>query len=96
MNDNFNDLILALQQTVTQIVVKVIQDEANKRFASSSIPKMFYNLKQLEEITGITRLGLKGRIKRGTLKASKDGNTWLVSVKEVERLLNQLEYKKRA
>lgn len=63
---------------------------------SKPVSKLFYNLKELEKLTGISYLGLKGRIKRGTLKASKNANKWLVTKDEVQRLIDDLNRKKRA
>lgn len=60
------------------------------------VKKLFYNLRELEVVTGITYLGLKGRIKRGTLMGVKSGNVWLVSTDEVTRFVNQLHHQKRA
>ena len=80
-------------ELAVEIMSQKIKDEiANKQ----EIKKLFFNLKELELITGITYLGLKGRIKRGTIKASKNGNTWLISSDEVERIVNQLHNNKRA
>jgi hypothetical protein len=96
MNDNFKDLFQTLEQTITKIVELKVQQELASRLAQATPKKQFYNLKELAEISGITFLGLKGRIKRGNIKATKDGNTVLVSAKEVERLLNSLRYKMSA
>jgi len=89
----FDDILPAFEQALKQLV----KDEVARLIIEPpQKTKLFYNLKELVEITGITYLGLKGRIKRGTLRASKCANTWLVSEDEVNRLIDKLEQQNRA
>lgn len=53
---------------------------------------LFYNLKTVESLLGISKIALKNRIRRGTIKAVKDGNIILIPKKEVQRLINALNF----
>lgn len=46
-------------------------------------------LKQVAELTGIKPDNLRQRIARKTLKATKIGNTWVISNVELKKLLNK-------
>lgn len=89
-----------MEKTIQELIEKLKSEVLNEVLKGMQVQqpqpkKLFYNLKELVQLTGITYLGLKGRLKRGTLKGAKDGNTWLVSAVEVERLINHLNHQKR-
>lgn len=46
-------------------------------------------LKEVEQLTGIKTDNLRQRIARGTLKAKKLGRDWIVSKKEVDKLIDE-------
>lgn len=86
-------------ELAVKVMAQLIKDEVNNQLQQEQnkpVTKLYYNLKELEQLTGISYLGLKGRIKRGTLKASKNANKWLVSNDEVQKLIDDLNRKKRA
>lgn len=84
------DAFLAFLSDFKDEVEQSVTDKVEKRLKERLHAKVFYTLKDLEQMTGITHEALKGRIKRGTLKAIKDGNTFLVTKDEVERFIERL------
>lgn len=65
-------------------------DEVEKRLQERLHAKVFYTLKEVEQITGISYEALKGRIKRKTLFSVKDGNIILIPKDELNGLIDKL------
>lgn len=73
----------SLKVIYSKKVDELINQEINKR---SFYKKFGYNLKEASDYLNISRPALKARIKRGTVKAYRDGNTYIIPVQEIERL----------
>jgi hypothetical protein len=85
VKEKINILIEELTKTIIEEVKKDLFDMV-KGLNTSVLKKQYYNLKELEQITGITHRALKARIKRGTLQAKRDGNIYLIPADEVKRV----------
>lgn len=83
--DAFLQFITDLQDEVIELreMIELLNDD-------KATGKLFYTFKELTELTGLTHNMLKGRVNRGTLEASKDGNVYLVSVDEVNRFVAKI------
>lgn len=73
----------SLKVIYSKKVDELINQEINKR---SFYKKFGYNLKEASDYLNISRPALKARIKRGTVKAYRDGNTYIIPVQEIKRL----------
>jgi len=73
----------SLKIIYSEKIDELINQEVNKR---SFYKKFGYNLKEASDYLGISRPALKARIKRGTVRAYRDGNTYIIPVQEIERL----------
>lgn len=49
-----------------------------------------YTIKEFAFISGLSPLAVKARIKRKTIRAVKDGNTYIIPAKEVNRFVFEL------
>ena len=65
----------------------------NQIIKHNTTPKLFYNLAEVSNATGISKLALKGRIKRGTLNANYNDNVILISTSEFKRFIYKIENK---
>lgn len=77
-----------LEELKNQIVKEVLFQLRNE--IQSPNKKMFYSLAEVSEITGLTKLSIKGRYKRGTLKVVYSSNRPLIPASELELFLNRL------
>jgi len=91
--------LMPLFEEAVSVMNQLIKTEINKQL-KENLPtkepiKLFYSIKDIVEITALSYSGILNRIKRGTIKGCKSQNTYLVSQKNLEIFINQLEYKKR-
>lgn len=79
-----NELFILINQDkpTKQALIELIQ--------SVRVEKKFYSLDEVSHITGLTKLALKGRRKRGTVKMINEGNCILIHRDEVNRLIEKL------
>jgi hypothetical protein len=77
------------------------KDELKRELEGNQMPtKLFYSLKEVTHITGLSIRAVKERYRRGTLQVVYDGTTPLIPVESlnelVEKLNRQIMNKKRA
>lgn len=84
------DAFLSFMNDYKDEVKDEVKEMVDILLNDTHVPKLFYTLKELEQMTGISFLALKGRIKRGTLIATNEGNVTLVRKDEVDRLIEKL------
>ena len=77
------------------------KDELKKELKGNQLPtKLFYSLKEVSHITGLSVRAIKERYRRGTLQVVYDGTTPLIPAESlnelVEKLNRQILTKKRA
>jgi hypothetical protein len=77
-----------LEELKNQIVKEVLFQLRNE--IQSPNKKLFYSLAEVSEITGLTKISIKGRYRRGTLKVVYSGNKPLIPASELEIFLNRL------
>jgi excisionase family DNA binding protein len=52
------------------------------------VEKMFYDAKEIVQITGLSRPHIYNMLKSGVIKSVKVGNRILIPIKEIEKLCN--------
>ena len=77
-----------LEELKNQIVKEVLFQLRNE--IQSPNKKLFYSLAEVSEITGLTKISIKGRYRRGTLKVVYSGIKPLIPASELEIFLNRL------
>ena len=91
MNTEFEDLLKLFSAHITNAIENQVREQLKDISNQPAQRKLYYNLKEVSEITGISVCALKGRIHRKTLKAAHDSTTILIPTKELDRLLSKLD-----
>jgi len=92
------DLMPLFEQAISamnQLIKTEIKKQLKEKSPTKEPIKLFYSINDIVEITALSYSGVLNRIKRGTIKGRKSQNTYLVSKKNLDVFINQLEYKKR-
>jgi len=84
-----------LEDLKEEVVENAVAVALQKIEGKQQPQKLFYNLEEVAHITGISRLALKGRIKRKTLIAVYDGNVILIPVDELNNLIKKLNVQQK-
>jgi hypothetical protein len=67
------------------------KDELKRELNAQQLPtKLFYNLKEVSHITGLTVRAIKERYRRGTLQVVYDGTTPLIPTESLDELVEKL------
>jgi len=87
----FGDL-LGLYELALKNEIEALKKELKKDISVGlQLVKQGYSISEFAQITGLSYDAVKGRIKRKTLRAIRDGNTYLIPKKEVDRFVHQLK-----
>jgi hypothetical protein len=67
------------------------KDELKRELQANQLPtKLFYNLKEVSHITGLSVRAIKERYRRGTLQVVYDGTTPLIPTESLDELIEKL------
>lgn len=67
------------------------KDELKRELNAQQLPtKLFYSLKEVSHITGLTVRAIKERYRRGTLQVVYDGTTPLIPTESLDELVEKL------
>lgn len=80
--------------SLTKFLINLVKEEVEHQLTierNRKPEKVYYSIREVAEITGLTVNALKGRRKRGTLSFINEGNSILMHKNELERFLNKLQ-----
>ena len=86
--DDMKNLLESLLEELKNQIVKEVLFQLRNEIQSPN-KKLFYSLAEVSEITGLTKISIKGRYRRGTLKVVYSGNKPLIPASELEIFLNR-------
>ena len=67
------------------------KEEIKRELEAQQLPKkLFYSLKEVSHITGLTERAIKGRYNRKTLQVVYDGTTPLIPAESLDELIEKL------
>jgi hypothetical protein len=67
------------------------KDELKKELEIKQLPtKLFYSLKEVSHVTGLTVRAIKERYRRGTLQVVYEGTTPLIPAESLDELIEKL------
>ena len=89
----FEDLLPLFERAIRTAVEEELKRREKEEF---KVEKLYYSLKEVSMITGLTVLAIKGRYRRGTLGVVRSGQTPLIPADEVERLLLKLDEQRKS
>jgi hypothetical protein len=75
---------------IAQDVRRLAERQAEERKRASGGPKLSYNVREIEAVTGLSRRRIFEEMKTGALKRHKRGSTTIVLVKDLEAFLDAL------
>ncbi len=89
--NGWNELITKLKQEIKKEILFDLKTDLKQLKESKSVAKLYYSIKEVAEVTGLTFNAVKGRQRRGTIQVVYEGQTPLVPSDEVNKLLKKLE-----
>jgi hypothetical protein len=87
----WSELITQFKQEVKDEILNELKADFTQLKESRGVSKLYYSIKEVSELTGLTFNAVKGRQRRGTLKVVYEGQTPLIPSDEVNKLVARLD-----